>query len=328
MLWIGSRVSSRIPRVVALALGPLSWLSEAVPTLSVGTGAPTLDAANGSIYLRTDASTSSEAVYARVGGAWVTVAGATSAALTALAALTPAADRVPYFTGTTTAALATLTSFARTLLDDADEATARATLGVTSTADLASTANAKGASLIGVEDSAGLILAATVEAALAEIAGRIPVTAMMTAASPSVASTTFVTVMTTPRALRASTRYFVEGVVGYTSSATRDAYLALLLPSGATIEGSISHQIDGIQTATGAMITGVSAGATVGATPTAGTNCIELVAANVVRWSRFWFYLTTSSAGTLAILGAGKDSGSLVYAAGTCLICTPCEASV
>jgi len=50
-------------------------------------------------------------------------------ALTSLNTLTPAADRVAYYTGATTAALATLTPFARTLLDDADAATARATIG-------------------------------------------------------------------------------------------------------------------------------------------------------------------------------------------------------
>jgi hypothetical protein len=52
------------------------------------------------------------------------------AALASVGGLTPAADRLAYYTGASTAALATLTAFARTLLDDADAATARNTLGL------------------------------------------------------------------------------------------------------------------------------------------------------------------------------------------------------
>lgn len=50
--------------------------------------------------------------------------------LTALSGVSPVANGLPYFTGTTTMGITTLTSFGRSLIDDADATAARLTLGL------------------------------------------------------------------------------------------------------------------------------------------------------------------------------------------------------
>ncbi len=65
---------------------------------------------------------------------------ALNANLTALSGLAGVADRIGYFTGTGALSLATLSAFGRTLIDDADAAAARTTLGLTAMATQAPSA--------------------------------------------------------------------------------------------------------------------------------------------------------------------------------------------
>lgn len=112
--------------VVAASSARIVVNADSIDLATTGVGAGTYRSVTVDTYGRVTAGSNPTTL----SGYGITDAQPLDATLTALAGLSTAADRLPYATGIDTFALATFTAFGRSLVDDADAAAGRTTLGL------------------------------------------------------------------------------------------------------------------------------------------------------------------------------------------------------
>jgi hypothetical protein len=184
-----------------------------------------------------------------------------TAAVSTVAGLTPAADRLAYYTGASAAALTTLTAFARSLMAGVDAAAMRATLGLGGLATL----SAVGAAEI-TDGSVGTAELANLSVTTAKLADSSVTTAKLADSSVTAAKIASGAI---PAAFPSGTRMLFQQTAaptGWTKDTTIDDKALRVVSGAVSSGGSVAFSTAFANRTVSGNVDNMTAGGTVGST--------------------------------------------------------------